>query len=503
MSSTGAAAAAEVRASSAIPAYISPVAVTSLVLARSARPRSTFAPVHAPTAPARGRARFSDFIAPRSLRTALFLVAAFTLASSVSAADVWPLERCVATALERHPEAQAARARVDAARALVDQAESAWKPQVMLGARYTQTDSPMMAFGSILNQRAFTFALDFNDPGRIDNLNATGTIAYNLYSGGRATAGRNAARAGVEAAGHDLALARQQLAAEVVRAALNVRKAREAVVALEGGLRAYDAAVIVAEARHAAGQMLKSDLLALQVLHAGTRESLGTARHGAALALLAFRFAVGQEPGDPEIEPLTDDPTLAAATSPDSGDFSRRPELLGLAARLRAAEAMVTAARGGHRPIVNAFASVQHDQGWETRRDGRSWLAGVSVDVNVFDGGQTSARLRRAEAELAEVRALERRAALGIGLEVEQARLAHVDARERVAVSSLAAEQAEEAARLSRLRFEKESLLAADLIGAEGRRLEARLRHVIATVDERIALISLRRALGLDPLPRP
>jgi outer membrane protein TolC len=438
-----------------------------------------------------------------TLTTAAVALMVFVAAASGSAAEVWPLERCVAAALERHPDARAARARVDAARSVVDQAESAWKPQVMLGARYTQTDSPMMAFGSILNQRAFTFALDFNDPGRIDNLNATGTIAYNLYSGGRATAGRNAARAGVEAAGHDLTLARQQLAAEVVRAALNVHKAREAVIALEGGLRAYDAAVAVAEARHAAGQMLKSDLLALHVLRAGTRESLGTARHGATLALLAFRFAIGFEPSDPAVEPLTDDPVLTAASSPDTGDFSRRPELLGLAARLRAAEAMATAARGGHRPTVNAFASVQHDQGWETNRDGRSWLAGVSVDVNVFDGGQTSARIRRAEAELAEVRALERRASLGIGLEVEQARLAHLDALERVEVSALAATQAEEAARLSRLRFEKESLLAADLIGAEGRLLEARLRHVIATADERIALVSLRRALGLDPLPQP
>jgi outer membrane protein TolC len=438
-----------------------------------------------------------------TLTTAAVALMVFVAAASGSAAEVWPLERCVAAALERHPDARAARARVDAARSVVDQAESAWKPQVMLGARYTQTDSPMMAFGSILNQRAFTFALDFNDPGRIDNLNATGTIAYNLYSGGRATAGRNAARAGVEAAGHDLTLARQQLAAEVVRAALNVHKAREAVIALEGGLRAYDAAVAVAEARHAAGQMLKSDLLALHVLRAGTRESLGTARHGATLALLAFRFAIGFEPSDPAVEPLTDDPVLTAASSPDTGDFSRRPELLGLAARLRAAEAMATAARGGHRPTVNAFASVQHDQGWETNRDGRSWLAGVSVDVNVFDGGQTSARIRRAEAEFAEVRALERRASLGIGLEVEQARLAHLDALERVEVSALAATQAEEAARLSRLRFEKESLLAADLIGAEGRLLEARLRHVIATADERIALVSLRRALGLDPLPQP
>ena len=71
----------------------------------------------------------------------------------------------------------------------------------MLRGGYTETNSPMMAFGSILNQRAFNFGLDFNHPGQIDNLNATGTVAYNLYSGGRATAGRSAAKAGTRAPG--------------------------------------------------------------------------------------------------------------------------------------------------------------------------------------------------------------------------------------------------------------------------------------------------------------
>jgi phosphoglycolate phosphatase-like HAD superfamily hydrolase len=91
--------------------------------------------------------------------------------------------------------------------------------------------------------------------------------------------------------------------------------------------------------------------------------------------------------------------------------------------------------------------------------------------------------------------------ALLTAYEVEQRRIAAEAERQRQEEERR--RQAEEAARLSRLRFEKESLLAADLIGAEGRLLEARLRHVIATADERIALVSLRRALGLDPLPQP
>jgi len=361
----------------------------------------------------------------------------------------------------------------------------------------------MPAFGSILNQRAFNFGLDFNRPGHVDNLNATGTIAYNVYSGGRATAGRTAARAGAEAAGLDLRTAHQRLATEVVRAALNLRKAREAVTALEGGVRAYEAAVAAAQARFEAGQLLKADLLSLQVQLAQTREQLSSARHGAALAARAFNYVLGVEVQDATVELAADDPALIRLTIPDTRDFSDRPELLGLQARVRAAEAMVEAARGGRKPTVNAFASYQYDHGWRLSRHGDSWLAGLSVDVNVFDGGQTSGKVRQSSAELTEVRELLRRAELGIGLEVEQARLGHADAAERLTVSARAVEQATEAAALSRARFEKEALVSADLIGAESRLLDAQLRRTIAAADERLALVELRRALGLAPLPQP
>lgn len=418
-------------------------------------------------------------------------------------AEAWTLDRAVATALERHPDARVAQARVDAAQSLVDQAQSAWRPQVSLSGRYTDTNSPMLAFGSILNQRAFNFGLDFNRPGRIDNLNAAGTVAYNLYAGGRATAGRSAAKAGTEAAALDLRAAQQRLVAEVVRAALNLRKARESVGAVEAGVRSYEAAVAVARARYEAGQLLKADLLSLEVQLAQTRESLASARHGAALASRAFHFVLGLEATAESVELLDDDPALARLTVPATGDFTQRPELLGLQARVRAAEAMVEAARGARRPNVNAFASYHYDQGWKTDRHGDSWLAGLSVDLNVFDGGQTSGKIRQSGAELTQVKELLRKATLGIGLEVEQARLAHADATERLAVSARAVEQAAESAALSRARFENEALLAADLIGVETRHLEARLRRTFAVADERLALVELRLALGLTPLPQP
>jgi len=398
-------------------------------------------------------------------------------AASLLYADPWTLDRAVAAALEHSPDARVARARADGAQALVEQAGAAWMPQLSLSGRYTDTNSPMMAFGSILNQRAFNFSLDFNHPGQINNLNATGTVAYNLYSGGRATAGRTAAKAGAEAADLDLRTAQQQLVAEVVKATLNLRKAREAVGAVEGGVRAYDAAVSVARARFDAGQLLKADLLSLEVQLAQTRETLSSARHGAALAARAFQFVLGLDPTEAGIELADGDPALARLAVPDTTDFSQRPELLGLQARVRAAEAMVDAARGAHRPTVNAFASYQYDQGWKTDSHGDSWLAGVAVDLNLFDGGQTSGKIRQSNAELTQVKELLRKATLGIGLEVEQARLAHADAAERLAVSARAVEQAEESASLSRARFEKEALLTADLIGVEGRLLEARRRR--------------------------
>ncbi|HRE08328.1 MAG TPA: TolC family protein [Opitutaceae bacterium] len=432
-----------------------------------------------------------------------FLLLLPSVSVSVSGGPVWTVETAVATALRQNPDATLARERIAAAEAMVQQADAAWLPQVTLSGGYTRTNSALGGLMNSLNQRAFSFDQNFNRPGAVDNLNLTGTVAYSLYSGGQATARREAARAGIRASEMDLRTVQLQLSAEVVKTLLQLRKARESAAALEVSVKTHEALLTNARLRFEAGQLLKSDLLSLEVQTAQVRALLSSARRGAALAAQAFVFILGSDPSSDGIELAEHDPALAALANPETSDVTQRPELLGLRERLRAAEAMVAAARGGGRPNVNAFVSAQYDQGWVSDRHANSVQGGVIVDFKVFDGGQVSGRIRQAAAELEQVKGQLRKATLQAGLEVEQARLAHADARERLAVTSAAVAQAEESATLSRLRFEKGSLLASELIGSEGRLVEVRLSRTLAEADERSSLIDLRRALGLSPIALP
>jgi len=58
----------------------------------------------------------------------------------------------------------------------VDQANAAFWPRVQLQSSYTHTDNPMMVFGSILNQRAYSSSLNFNDVPDVDNLSTRGVV---------------------------------------------------------------------------------------------------------------------------------------------------------------------------------------------------------------------------------------------------------------------------------------------------------------------------------------
>ncbi|EDY82644.1 outer membrane efflux protein [Verrucomicrobiia bacterium DG1235] len=415
-------------------------------------------------------------------------------------AQPWTLGRAIEVALENSPDGRVAQARIAGAEAMLDEARSYGLPQVSLKSSYTQTDSPMMAFGSILNQRAFDFGLDFNNPGTIDNLNATATVGINLYSGGQVSAGKRAAEAGVSAAGFDEAATRQQLTAQTVKAYLDIRKAGEAVSAVDAGVKAYEAAVSNARLRFDAGQVLKSDLLSLEVKLAQTKEQLVEVQHFQRLARRAFAFVLGLPANGAEIELVEEDEALDRIVEPDTLDYSERPELQALREREVAAEQMRVLASGGRKPRVMGFASYQYDHGWETTEGADSWLAGVSVNLDVFNGGKSESKIRQAEAQLSELREYIRKAELGIGLEVEQARLAVELAKDRVAVAELALAQAEESASLSRSRFKEGALLTAELIGVESRLMEARMRRAVALADKTIVIAQLRKAVGVSPL---
>jgi outer membrane protein len=414
---------------------------------------------------------------------------------SALCAEPWTLERALQQAMAANPDARLAQQRIVAAQAGLEQANAAFWPRVQLQSSYTGSDNPMLAFGSILNQRAYSSSLNFNDVPSVDDLNARGLVTVPLYAGGRNTATRKAAKANTDAARQDNAAVRNALGFEVSRAFYTVLKTRQFIRAAEAGVNSFDASLTVAKKRLDGGTLLKSGVLDIEVRLAQAREELVRARNANALAVRVLRNLLGIEKGEFEVADAT-----PATQAPDSGDFSGRPELAASRHRERAAQEQARAAKGGYLPRVNAFGSVDYDYGWKYDNGGGSYTAGALLQWDLWDGKMTRAKVAEANSNLESAREEQRKLLLALDLEVEQARLDLKAANERLSVTDQAVAQAAESAGLTRARFEQELALPTQLIDAEAALLAARVRRAEAEADRQIAIAAVRKALALPQL---
>jgi outer membrane protein len=410
-------------------------------------------------------------------------------------AEPWTLERALKQALAANPDARLAQQRIVAAQAGLDQANSAFWPRVQFQSSYTGSDNPMLAFGSILNQRAYSSSLNFNDVPSVDDFNARGLLTVPLYAGGKNTATRKAATANTEATRQDNAAVQNALGFEVSRAFCTVLKTRQFIRAAEAAVGAFEANLATAKKRLEGGSLLKTDVLDLQVRLAQAREDLVRARNSNALAVRALRNLLGIEDGEFVVAD-----TIPTLTAPDSGDFSGRPELAAARQREQAAQQQARAAKGGYLPRVNAFGSLDYDYGWKYEHGGGSYTAGAMLQWDLWDGRFTRAKVQEATANLESAREEQRKLRLALDLEVEQARLDLRAANERLSVTEQVVAQAEESASLTRARFEQELALAKDLTDAETALVAARVRRAEAEADRQIATAALRKALALPQL---
>ncbi len=411
---------------------------------------------------------------------------------------VWTLPEAVRFAVANNPDARMAMSRIEAAQAAITAEKASFYPQLSLESGYSQTDNPMYSFGNILNQGAFSPGINFNDPGRTDDLNVGVRLGYRLYNGGRDLAGLRAATAQESASRWDFGAVQAQLAFEVVRVFNQMVEAEDMIKAHQAALDAITASLAVARARFEEGVLLKADLLDLEVQEAKYQEDLIHARHALDLAQTGFRNLLGLQAGAVAIEADSGrDQEVPAPTT----DFEGRDEVKSADAMIRAAEAQVRQARAGYYPALDSYAGYTSEKGWETGGSGDSWQAGVKLSYNLFDGRRTSAEVARSTAMLAQAREQKRKALLAVGLEVQQAELALKEAEARLQVAEKSVGQAEESARINRARFQEGVVLASDLIAVETRLTDARVRRAVAESSRRVAVAALRRAEGLPQFP--
>jgi outer membrane protein len=406
-------------------------------------------------------------------------------------------------ALKNNPSIQAADAYADAVRHGITMAEANRYPRLDFSEGFERGNNPVYVFSSLLMQRRFSqqnFQLgSLNFPGPLDNFRTRFAASMPLYDAGQ-TAGRvRDARLDARGAGRALERTSQEIIFSVIQAYTNELLAHENVRVAEASVKSTEEDLARAQARQEQGQALLSDVLLAQVQLAQARENLIRARNSEAIGQATLNVAMGV----PEDTVHQTEGALAESTfEPGAlGDRQRRA----LAARPDYQQVLIgkakaanglNQARAEFLPTVNTFAGWELDNETFASRGGNNWIAGATLNFNLFDGGARRAQVAESRARERQAAALAAQMASAIRLQVREAFLNLDAARKRVEVSRQSAAQAAESLRILRDRYETGLGSITDMLGAETAHTRAQRGYLNGVFDCRIAYAALELATG-------
>ncbi|MHC5759294.1 TolC family protein [Nostoc sp.] len=329
-------------------------------------------------------------------------------------------------------------------------------------------------------------------------------LSYNIYTSGRVQASVRAAEEQVRF--NELAVETQSetIRLNVATDYYNLQQADEQVRIAQSAVQNSEASLRDAEALERAGVGTRFDVLRSQVNLANAQQDLTNARSQQTISRrqLATRISLPQGINISAADPVQ----LAGLWNPTLEQsivlaYQNRPELQQQLAQRNISEQQRRQALGELGPQVSLVASYnlldQFDDGVSVT-DGYS--LGVRATLNLYDGGAARARAAQSKVNIAiaETQFAEQRNQ--IRFQVEQAYSTQQSSLENVQTSNTALEQAREALRLARLRFQAGVGTQTDVINSENDLTRAEGNRVTAILDYNRALAQLQRSVTLRAL---
>jgi outer membrane protein len=385
------------------------------------------------------------------------------------------LKQAVTIALEKNPERKAALADTKAAGADVKEARSFLLPHVTFSETATRGNDPVYVFGSKLRQQRFT-AADFslnllNTPPPLNNYSSRFGATWNLFDSFASWRGVDRAEHGKEAAEHQLERADQEVVFGVVNAYDGVLLAKKELEVAEQATKTAQAIFDRSKARVESGVAVESDLLNAQVRLAARKQELIRAQNNLSLARAELARAMGistdkgSEPAEALVERSLPEKSLDEL---EKKALESRPDLMRIQSEEAAQRQSVAIAKSSFGPRVNAFADWEADNPtFVSGGGGNNWMAGIEVQVDLFQGGARRAKLQHEQATQEKVAALKEAARDAIRLEVRRAYYDFDAARQQVEVAKAAIAQAQESLRITQNRYESGVSTITDLLSAE------------------------------------
>ncbi|KZL50812.1 transporter [Nodularia spumigena CENA596] len=386
---------------------------------------------------------------------------------------------------------------LERAQAALRQAQAALLPNVGLNADITRSRAAAQQLQ--LDQQA----RQLNQPAPQAEANTAfrgeAQLTYDLFTNGRRQA--NIRQAEEQVRLNELAVERQseEIRLSVSTDYYNLQQADERVRIAQSAVENAQASLRDAQSLERAGVGTRFDVLQSQVNLANSQQELtnNVSQQQIARRLLSTRLSVPQSVNLSAADPVQ----LAGLWKQDLESsivlaIQNRPELQQQLAQRNISEQQRRAALSALGPQVSLIASYNLlDQFDDSVSLTDGYSVGVRASLNLYDGGAAKASAAQAKANvaIAETRFSEQRNQ--IRFQVEEAFSTQRANLENVQTANTALEQAREALRLARLRFQAGVGTQTDVINSENDLTRAEGNRITAILDYNRALAQLQRAV--------
>ncbi|MBD2448211.1 TolC family protein [Nostoc sp. FACHB-152] len=406
------------------------------------------------------------------------------------------LEQALELARRNNRELQVSVLQLERSRAALRESQAALYPTLDINADVTRSQSASSQLRDELSGRAGVPSNE-DEPGNA--FNGQAQLTYNLYTSGQRRANIKEAEEQVRFNELDVERQSEEIRLNVSIDYFDLQGADEQVRIAQSSVANAQASLRDAEALERAGVGTRFDVLRSQVNLANAQQDLITAisQQQIARRQLATRLSLPQTVTISAADPVQ----LAGLWNRSLEEsivlaFQNRPELQQQLAQRNISEQQRRQALATLGPQLSFIANYNLlDQFDDSVSVTDGYSVGLRASLNLFDGGAARARAAQARSNIAIAETQFGEQRNQIRFQVEQAFATQQSNLENVTTANTALEQAREALRLARLRFQAGVGTQTDVINSENDLTRAEGNRVTAILEYNRALARLQRSV--------
>lgn len=366
------------------------------------------------------------------------------------------------------------------------QSNALFLPNISASHTAITTTNPLMAFGSKLNQEILTMA-DFNpallnDPDRTDNFATLVEVQMpilnldGLYE-------RKAAKAKMDAMELQTERTKEYLELEVSKAYMQLQLAYQAVKVLEKANETAQGNLKMVENYFKNGMLQKTDFLDVQVRVNEVVNQLQYAKSNVQNASDYLAFLLNEDMKNKVFIPSEEIENTIVVEEMNAVLVENRKDIQAMEKAKEAYKKMYQSSKLGFLPRFNAFGNYQLYDSSLFGMNANGYLLGAQISWNVFDGFKNIGKTQKAKAEFQKAEVESEQYKKQSQLELNKTNRQLADAENKVNLSKLAFEQAQESYRIRKNRFEQGLEKTTDLLMAETQQSKKELEFLQAVFE--------------------